>query len=156
MTTPARIKLPLLQTPFVDAGGVMNFEWARVLIQLFRLSGNSRITLADGVYLIEVSPNHIDAYSTADDSFIGTLALKNIPGPPAVPVDPGGVSGFTYGATTDGTLTVFGAKVEMQRDDEAFIPLSLTGGSFPMLVNDTARLTWFSSVAPTVFFWGTA
>lgn len=156
MSTPARIKLPLLQTPFVNPDYTLALPWYRVITQFFRLAGNSRVTLADGVYLIESGPDHIDAYSTQDDRLIGTLSIKNIPGPTPIPIDPGAVSGFEFSPSTDGTLVVFGARVELQRDAEGWVVASLIGGSFPMLVNDSARLIWYSGSPPIASYWGTA
>lgn len=155
MTTPARIKLPLQGTPAVNPDGTWSIPWYRVIVQFFRLQGNSQVALAEGVYLKEISAHRVDAFSTADDSLIGTLALKNIPGPTPTP-EPPGAPGFTFTPAIDGTLTVFGGRVEMERDAGGFSVLSLCGGSFPMLVNDTARISWFTGVPPEVQFWGGA
>ena len=156
MTIPARIKLPIPDAPAIKENGSFEYNWYRIMVQLFRLTGNSRVTLADGVYFIESSPNHIDAYSTQDDSFIGTVALKNIPGPTPVPINPSSPSGFDFTPATDGALLVFGARVEIGRDGANFQPATLCGGTFPLLVNDTARIIWYSGTPPIAEFFGVA
>lgn len=64
-----------------------------------------------------------------------------------------GASPFTYTATFQGTMIVFGGQVEFSRDSGAsWILASLTGGFVPMLVGDQIRVTWFGASAPTLTF----
>lgn len=158
MSVPAKMNMPKLDTQFVKSDGTLALPWYRIIVQLFRLSGASDVALSDGVYLIQSSPQHIDAYSTADNSYIATLALRNIPGPAPVPLTPSGVSPLEYAPETDGVLQVYGGKVELQRSagGGGWLTVSLTGGSFSMLVGDSARVSWTGATPPDVEFWGLA
>lgn len=60
---------------------------------------------------------------------------------------------FVFSAQIAGSLQIDQGKVEVSRDSGVtYYPVSLLGGTVPVLFGDKVRLTWFSTVTPTVVF----
>lgn len=141
---------PRLGTPLANEDGTVSIPWYRFLISLWNKLGQGTSQAANAVYLALTGANTITAYESATGNEIAVLATSSAVGGPAVPV-PVGASPFTYTALVSGTLVVFGARVDLSRDNGVtFYPASLVGGPIPLVLHDVAKLSWFSAAAPTV------
>lgn len=149
---------PQLGTPFVDSDGHLDHAWYRLLISMWNKLGKTLSQAANAVFIQQTATDAgapLSVFSSVDGSFIGEIFLQDQKGAPAVPVDVGLISPFVFSAAASGgTLIVFGAQVEMSRDlGVTWYLATLQGGPIPLLLGDSARLTWFGPTAPpTVFF----
>lgn len=140
---------PRLGTPFINSDGTLAFPWYRLLISMWNKLGQSTSQVANAVYLQLSGANTLTAYEAATGKEIAIVSTSSAVGGPAQ-VIVAGASPFNYKAQVNGTLVVFGARVDLSRDAATFYPVSLVGGPIPLLLGDIAQLTWFSAVAPTV------
>jgi hypothetical protein len=158
MTVPApslqqaQQPFPKLNAPFVDAGGMITTPWQRLLITLWRRTGGGAAVTPNSAIIQQNSSGGLDVFDSTSGAFLGTIQLTNQPGAPAQPQAPS-TSPFVFIALENGQLVVFSGRVELSRDGGVTWYLaSLTGGSFLMLRNDRARVTWFEAAAPAITF----
>lgn len=70
----------------------------------------------------------------------------------AVQVQSPSTSPFTFTAVYGGTLIVGSGAVAISRDNgQTWLPVSVSGGAIPVLVNDQVQVTWYQTV-PTITF----
>jgi hypothetical protein len=144
------VAFPELASPFVDENRFLGLEWLRFLIALWQLAGGSQVPIFQAVFLRQLSPGEIGVYDVSVGGFVGLIRLKDFPGAPEVPQTLT-TSPFLFTAPGDGFLTAFGCKIEITRTG-GYYPVSLTGGSVPLMRNDGVRLSWTSGTPTAVWF----
>jgi len=132
---------PRLGTEFVDENRRLGKPWYRLLITLWQRTGaNLPIT---GSVILNNTVSGIQALDASTGALLGYVNLTAAVGGSPVALAPA-VTGFTYTPTAPGTLVVTGAQVEIKRGASAFFVVTPNGGPVPMLIGDTARLTWYN------------
>ena len=149
-SNPNQTAFPRLDTPFVDEARLLEIPWYQLLVNIWQNAGGAQAQTGSAVYFLISQSGSIDVYSASSQEYLGTLVLAGGAGQPALPIDPG-VSPFTYTALLQGTMVVFGAEVELSRDNGAhWYKVTLTGGAVPMMVGDQIRVTWTGADPPEV------
>lgn len=143
---------PKLLTRFVDPqSGNLEVPWHRFLIALWRKTGGSNVPVSGSVVLTEDTTGEILAYGE-DGSLLGIVQLEAQHGGVPQIVAPLG-SPRVYSATSQGTLLVQPAKVELSRDSgTTWFLATLLGGAFPLKVGDSARVSWVGANSPVLTF----
>ena len=147
--------MPRLDARAVNPDGTFSRAWYRLIIDQWKRNGGS-FNSAPNACFVQQSPvgagAPLSVYKSYNGELIGTIALVNIPGEPAVPLVPV-ASPFSYVAPKDGTLVVFSGLVELSRDSGVtWYKVSLAGGALPMLIKDQARVTWYGDEPPELTF----
>lgn len=150
--------IPQLNSAVTNPDGTLNRTWFDFFRQLWlRTGGGTNLVvsalLQGGIWVLEfvtssiaVVGGNINASGTAVE--ISTPLIGGLPQAQAL-----GISPWTFTATFQGTLLVFGARVDFSRDAGAtFFPVTLQGGAIPMLVGDLVKLTWFGDPPESVVF----
>jgi hypothetical protein len=162
MVTPVPpVGFPQITSPFVDPETFhITRPWYQFLRGLWIKSGQAVGSIITGF----LSPNLVIPIITIQGKDFAAVSgvyqvnetvqvTTPVEGAAPVVVAPGAVSPFTYKATFQGTLIVFGAQIEYSRNQGVTWYLaSLTGGPLPVLANDWVRITWFGAAAPPVTF----
>lgn len=147
--------IPRLGTPLVNSDGTPSIPWYRFLITLWQRagSGNQNIDTQTAVVLQDNGDGTFEAYNAVTGADLGTLSPSSAGGGPAQPQTVG-ASPWTFTASVvGGFLVVYAAQVELSRDSGVtWYTVTLNGGAVPMAKNDRARLTWYTTQAPTATF----
>lgn len=155
MTSANNQGFPFFSSPLVGADGMASDTWYRAFLNFWRRSGQGFLPSGLAAYLqVSDSANGlpVEVHRSSDGKFLGNVPLVNNTGGPAQPIPATG-SPQTYIAKVDGTLIVFGARLDASRDHGAtWYPVTLQGGAFPMLTNDEALITWFSDNPPQMVY----
>lgn len=137
---------PKLDSPLVDPEtGHIQLAWQRLLISLWQMSGSGHVAAPNGAVVSQTSQGAgapLTVISTSTGEILGTLALANQPGDPAVPLTVG-TSPFTFLATGDGYLVASSGMVEVSRNSgTTWQQVGLCGGAVPLAKDDLVRVTW--------------
>ena len=152
MSAAPQQPFPNLDSPLVDENGDITQPWYRLLIAIWKKTGGSS-SILNSVYLTTdiFDPSLLNVYDTSTNELLGTVNLNSL-APAAQNIVVSTPSPFTYLAVRKGTLVVFSSKVELNRLNGAWIPVTLQGGAIPMQRTDQARMTWFGVDPPTLTF----
>lgn len=147
---------PKLDSPMVDPQtGICGSAWQRFFMKLWIASGASKVAQPNGASVTQTAQQQGAPLAVIDNATgkqLGTIALVNQPGEPAVP-QVVGASPAIFIANKDGFWVVSSGEVEVSRNGGAtWQQASLTGGCFPIVNEDQLRVT-YSQVAPTVVFY---
>lgn len=145
------LALPQLNAPFVDpTSGLVRDPWVRFLVNQFVKNGGNAGTIQSSVYL-QSGTSGITAYQAGSASSLGIVQTIGQKGQP-VELLADGTSPKVFLAVVQGTLVVDSGKIELSRDGETFYTIGLAGGAIPLLVGDSARITWFTAPPVLAFF----
>ena len=145
---------PDLTSSVLTPEGRLTPLWQRLFLALWQKLGAGQSQTAFAVYLERDSTTGaVYAYNSADGTVIGQVTLGDTVGGPAQAVAIGSVSPYTYVATVAGVLVVFGAHIDVSRDNGAtWYRVTEMGGQVVLQKRDRARLTWYGDPPQTTFF----
>ena len=152
MPTPTpsapRVGFPKPEAPAIDASTqTLTWPWYRFLANLWTQVGAGMIPLGTGLTLVQITAG-LQALSNASGALVATVFGSTTTGAtPALQTLT--ASPWVFKAGVPGTLLVFGGKVELQRVG-VYYPVGLAGAALPLLVGDSARVTWYGPEPPTV------
>lgn len=152
------IGLPDINSPFVEINREISRPWYQFLRQLYLRTGGAMFTLVNavvdtfGVFTLTANGVSSAVITGTENASGNVLQSTRLIGSPAVVLTLV-TSPFVFIATAQGLLVVFGGQLDISRDNGGtWVPVGLVGGALPMLTNDRARITWFSSLPPPVTF----
>jgi hypothetical protein len=142
-------------SPFVDPqSGMVALPWYQFLRQIWLRVGGAVATVIFGT---QTTKNVVTISLGPQAILTGTLDLDNnvlvttpVAGNAPEILAPSS-SPWVYVPTTQGTLIVFSGQLEIGRNGQWFT-VGLTGGALPMLVGDSARVTWYGASKPGAVF----
>lgn len=144
--------LPNFNTPVIDPlTGVFSHPWLYFFSLLWQRLGGTSLPLS-GAYYVGSSGGVPSLFSVLTKKVIGPVSSGTVV-PDAQTTIAIGASPVTLVAAGTGNIVVSGGgQVELSRPPGAFVTVGVSGGIVPVVKGDQVRVTWFSTVAPTVSF----
>lgn len=142
--------IPKGEAPLVAPNGTATLVWYRFLANMWKQLGGGTIAIGS---LIALKPvvDGLAAVALASGQVVAkVLSSISVGATPQVQDLSSATSPWTFLAPGPGTLVVSSGQVEIGRQGQFFI-CGLAGAALPLMLSDSARVTWYSHIPDVIW-----